>query len=200
MSAGKLAYHCGAGHHIGIYGKYEHPLSAGNDQSYSGKLQIGTFSADLESEETLERFISDAEQNNDFEFMAFVDENGFYYSTDGKRPAASKLSFLARLLDGEDQLISYNETFLENNMIVLGTQITPIRFGDTDIIAIIAGFTSDSIGKHLFLRSADGQTNASIVAKDGSFIVYNTFFSDLPRGSNIISKFREYAVFDGASL
>ena len=81
-------------------------------------------------------------------------------------------------------------------MIVLGTQIKPIKFDDTNIIAIIAGFTADSIGQHLFLRSDDGQTNASIVTKDGSFIVYNTFFSDLPMGTNIISKFREYAVFD----
>ncbi len=151
---------------------------------------------DVESMEALERFIYDAEQNNDFEFLAFVDENGFYYSEDGKRPAASKLSFLAQLLDGEDELISYNETFLESNMIVLGAQITPIYFDDTKIIAILAGFTADSIGRHLSLRSEDGQTNASIVTKDGSFIVYNTFFSDLPKGSNVISKFKEFAAFD----
>ena len=151
---------------------------------------------DTESLDALERFIGSAEQNNDFEFMAFVDEDGFYYSEEGKRPAASKLSFLAQLLDGEDELVSYNETFLENNMIVLGTQIMPIEFDGTKIIAIIAGFSADSIGQHLFLRSEDGQTNASIVTKDGSFVVYNTFFSELPKGSNIISKFREYATFD----
>ncbi len=151
---------------------------------------------DTESLDALERFIGSAEQNNDFEFMAFVDEDGFYYSEEGKRPAATKLSFLAQLLDGEDELVSYNETFLENNMIVLGTQIMPIEFNGTKIIAIIAGFSADSIGQHLFLRSEDGQTNASIVTKDGSFVVYNTFFSELPKGSNILSKFREYATFD----
>ncbi len=151
---------------------------------------------DTESLEAMERFITAAERNNDFEFMAFIDEDGFYYSRDGKRPAASKLSFLADLLDGRDELISYNETFLDDNMIVLGTQITPMRFDGADIIAIIAGFTADSIGQHLFLRSEDGQTNASIVTREGSFIVYNTYFSDLPRGSNILSKFRKYAEFD----
>ena len=151
---------------------------------------------DTESLEAMERFIINAEQNNDFEFMAFVDKDGFYYSKDGKRPAASKLSFLARLLNGEDELVSYNETFSDNNMIVLGTQISPIHFDGTDITAIIAGFSSDSIGRHLFLRSNDGKTNASIVTKDGSFIVYNTYFADLPRGSNVISKFREFAEFD----
>lgn len=156
---------------------------------------------DTESGEALQNFIINAEHNNDFEFMAFIDENGFYYSRDGKRPAASKLSFLAELLNGEDELVSYNETFLENNMIVLGTRINPIHYGDTNLIGIIAGFTSNSIGEHLFLRSDDGQTNASIVTKDGSFIVYNTFFSDMPRGTNVISKFREYAEFDtGFSL
>ncbi len=173
-------------------------FKSGLSMRYSGLRMVAESVniKDAENLEALERFIGDAEQNNDFEFMAFVDENGFYYSEDGKHPAASKLSFLAQLLDGEDELISYNETFLDNNMIVLGTRIKPINFADTKIIAIIAGFTADSIGQHLFLRSEDGQTNASIVTKDGSFIVYNTFFTDLPQGSNIISKFREYAAFD----
>ncbi len=152
---------------------------------------------DMENMDNMSRFITYAEQNNDFEFMAFVDRDGYYYSRDGKRPAASQLSFLAQLLAGEDKLISYNETFIDSNMIVLGTQIVPIKCGDTEIIAIIAGFSADAIGQHLFLRSEDGRTNASIVTKDGNFIVYNTYFSDLPHGSNIISKFREYAVFDG---
>ena len=151
---------------------------------------------DLESLKTMERFIISAEKSNDFEFMAFVDKDGFYYSRDGRRPAASKLSFLAELLEGEDELISYNETFLDNNMIVLGTQITPLQFEGADIIGIIAGFTTDSVGRHLSLRSEDGQTNASIVTRDGSFIVYNTFFAELPHGSNVISKFKKFANFD----
>ncbi len=173
-------------------------FKSGLSMRYSGlKAVAESFNDDdMKSPEAMERFITDAELNNDFEFMAFIDRDGFYYSRDGKRPAASKLSFLADLLNGKDKLISYNETFLDNNMIVLGTQIPPIRLGDTEIIAIIAGFTADSIGQHLFLRSADGQTNASIVTADGGFIVYNTFFSELPKGSNIISKFREYADFD----
>ena len=173
-------------------------FKSGLSMRYSGLKSVAesVTGEDTESLDALERFIGSAEQNNDFEFMAFVDEDGFYYSEEGKRPAASKLSFLAQLLDGEDELISYNETFLENNMIVLGTQIMPIEFDGTKIIGVIAGFTADSIGKHLFLRSEDGQTNASIVTKDGSFVVYNTFFSELPKGSNIISKFREYATFD----
>ena len=171
---------------------------SGLSMRYSGLRAVAesVTGEDMQSLENMERFITSAEQNNDFEFMAFVDEEGFYYSRDGKRPAASKLSFLAELLSGRDELISYNETFLENNMIVLGTQIAPIRFEDTDMIAIIAGFTADSIGKHLFLRSEDGQTNASIVTKEGSFIVYNTYFADLPTGTNVLSKFREYAEFD----
>ena len=173
-------------------------FKSGLSMRYSGLKAVAESvnDEDMESIEAMERFITDAEKNNDFEFMAFIDENGFYYSRDGKRPAASKLSFLAELLNGEDELISYNETFLDNNMIVLGTQISPIHFDGVDMIAIIAGFTADSIEQHLFLRSVDGQTNASIVTGDGSFIIYNTFFSDLPQGSNIISKFREYADFD----
>ena len=173
-------------------------FKSGLSMRYSGLRAVAESvnDEDTQSLAAMERFITDAEKNNDFEFMAFVDEDGFYYSRDGKRPAASKLSFLAQLLNGEDELVSYNETFLDNNMIVLGAQISPISFDGAEMIGIIAGFTADSIGQHLFLRSEDGQTNASIVAGDGSFIVYNTFFSDLPKGSNVLSKFREYADFD----
>ena len=178
-------------------------FKSGLSMRYSGLKAVAESvnAEDTENLGTLKRFISAAEDNNDFEFFAFVDENGFYYSEDGKRPAASKLSFLADLLSGKDKLVSYNETFVDDNMIVLGTQITPIKYDGTNIIAVIAGFTADSIGQHLFLRSEDGQTNASIVSKDGSFIVYNTYFSELPKGSNVISKFKEYAEFDdGFSL
>ena len=83
---------------------------------------------DMKNLETIERFITDAEANNDFDFMAFIDEDGYYYSRDGKRPAASHLSFLAELLKGGDRLISYNEAFHDNDMIVLGTQISPIIY------------------------------------------------------------------------
>ena len=173
-------------------------FKSGLSMRYSGLKAVAESvnDEDLASLGAMERFVADAEKNNDFEFMAFVDKDGFYYSRDGKRPAASKLSFLAELLEGEDELISYNETFLDNNMIVLGTQIAPLRFEGADIIGIIAGFTADSIGQHLSLRSEDGQTNASIVTGDGSFIVYNTFFDDLPQGSNVISKFKKFAEFD----
>lgn len=90
-------------------------FKSGLSMRYSGLKAVAESvnDEDTESLEALERFVNDTEQSNDFEFMAFIDENGFYYSKDGKRPAASKLSFLAELLDGEDKLISYNETFLE---------------------------------------------------------------------------------------
>ncbi len=173
-------------------------FKSGLSMRYSGLKAIAESvnGEDTASPEAMQKFIAAAEQNNDFEFMAFIDKDGFYYSTDGKRSAASKLSFLADLLNGKDQLISYNETFLDSNMIVLGTQIAPIQFEGAELTAVIAGFTAHSIGQHLFLRSEDGQTNASIVTQDGSFIVYNTYFSNLPQGSNVISKFREYAEFD----
>ena len=145
-------------------------FKSGLSMRYSALKSIGESVNDEDTQrmENMSRFITYAEQNNDFEFMAFIDKDGYYYSKDGKRPAASQLSFLANLLAGEDKLISYNEAFLDNNMIVLGTQIAPIQYEDTEIIAVIAGFSADSIGQHLFLRSEDGRTNASIVTKENT--------------------------------
>lgn len=69
------------------------------------------------------------------------------------------------MLNGKDNLISYNETFLDSNMVVLGAQITPIRFGSEELTSVIAGFTAHSIGQHLFLRSEDGQRAVELFAQ-----------------------------------
>ena len=72
-------------------------FKSGLSMRYSGLKAVAESvnGEDTENLKALERFITDAEKNNDFGFMAFIDRDGFYYSKDGKRPAASKLSFLA---------------------------------------------------------------------------------------------------------
>lgn len=156
---------------------------------------------DLKNEAALANFLSEMETVDHFTVMAFVDRNGMLYSKDGVQPAASRLSFLAELLNGEDDLISYDESMLEDNTIAMAVQIEPLSYADTELIAVFAGFSADMFSSQLGLQSEQGQTYASIVTSNGSFVVYNTYNTALPRGNNIFSKFEKYAIFDeGYSL
>ncbi len=151
---------------------------------------------DLESRETLTAFLQRAQEHNDFHFLAFLDENALYYSVDGIRPAASRLSFLADLLQGKSNQISYNEALLNENMILLGVTIDPIAYGENTFIAMLAGLTNESFSSHMALQSTETQTCASIVTQKGSFIIHNTFNDDLPLGTNVLTKLETYATFN----
>ncbi len=156
---------------------------------------------DLADQAALAAFLTEAEEVNDFQFMAFLDEDGLYYSAEGVRPAASRLSFLANLLQGESNQISYSEALASENMIVMGVTIDPVAFGDSTFVAMLAGLTSESFSSRLALQNPEAQTYASIVTQAGSFIVHNTFNDDLPAGTNILSKLEAYASFnEGYSL
>lgn len=155
---------------------------------------------DLESEEALTAFLGKAQEHNDFHFLAFLDENSLYYSIDGVRPAASRLSFLANLLQGKSNQVSYNEALLNENMILVGVTIDPIVYGNNTFIAMLAGLTNESFSAHMALQNPETQTCASIVTQKGSFIIHNTF-NDLPLGTNVLTKLETYATFnEGYSL
>ena len=156
---------------------------------------------DLESQDSLADFLATAQAHNDIQFLAFVDEEGLYYCTEGVRPAASRLSFLANLLRGETNQVSYSEAVLNENMIVLGVTIDPIPYGGHTFVAMLAGLSSESFNSSLALQNPAAQTYASIVTQNGSFIIHNTFNDDLPEGTNILSKLDSYATFnEGYSL
>ncbi len=156
---------------------------------------------DLTDQDALAAFLTEAEEDNDFQFLAFLDEGGLYYAADGVRPAASRLSFLADLLQGESDQVSYSEALLSENMIVMGVAIDPVAFGDNTFVAMLAGLTSEAFSSRMALQNPEAQTYASIVTQDGSFIIHNTFNDDLPAGTNILSKLEAYAAFnEGYSL
>ncbi len=156
---------------------------------------------DLTDQKALAAFLTEAEEYNDFQFLAFLDEDGLYYSADGVRPAASRLSFLGALLQGESDQVSYSEALLNENMILMGVTIDPVAFGDKSFVAMLAGLTSETFSSRLALQNPEAQTYASVVTQAGSFIIHNTFNDDLPAGTNILSKLDAYASFnEGYSL
>ncbi len=152
---------------------------------------------DLRDQDSLIGFLTRVQEYNHFSFLAFLDNEGEYHSAEGAFPAASKISFIGRLLDGDNDLISYNETILGDNMFLLGTTIKPVSYGDRTFIAVLAGLDVDSLSSQLSLERDDARTYSSIVASSGNYVVNNTEHNTgIPKGVNLFSKLKQYAAFD----
>ena len=116
-------------------------------------------------------------------------------------PGASKISFLGRLLQGEKNLLSYNETILGDDIILIGDSVTPFAFGGHTMIAVLAGLDINAINSQLSLKRVDAKTYSSMIDRSGKFIINNSYNSRLTQSSNIFSKLHKYAEFEqGYSL
>ena len=156
---------------------------------------------DLEDSESLKLYLEQARKHNEFNFFALVDDEGRYYCADGVFPGASKISFLGRLLQGEKNLLSYNETILGDDIILIGDSVTPFAFGGHTMIAVLAGLDINAINSQLSLKRVDAKTYSSMIDRSGKFIINNSYNSRLTQSSNIFSKLHKYAEFEqGYSL
>lgn len=156
---------------------------------------------DLEDSESLKSYLEQARKHNEFNFFALVDDEGRYYCADGVFPGASKISFLGRLLQGEKNLLSYNETILGDDIILIGDSVTPFAFGGHTMIAVLAGLDINAINSQLSLKRVDAKTYSSMIDRSGKFIINNSYNSRLTQSSNIFSKLYKYAEFEqGYSL
>lgn len=156
---------------------------------------------DLEDLESLKSYLEQARKHNEFNFFALVDDEGRYYCADGVFPGASKISFLGRLLQGEKNLLSYNETILGDDIILIGDSVTPFAFGGHTMIAVLAGLDINAINSQLSLKRVDAKTYSSMIDRSGKFIINNSYNSRLTQSSNIFSKLHKYAEFEqGYSL
>ena len=167
------------------------------------RTAVSTLSGeDLEDQQALSDYLNQVQGYNNFTFLAFLDDHGEYHNAQGAFPAASKISFLGRLLGGEDTVVSYNETILGDDMLLLGATIPPQAYGERTFIAVLAGLDTAALNQQLSLEKEDTQTYSSIVAPDGNYIINNSRYSPaVPKGANIFSTLEQYAAFDrGYSL
>ena len=152
---------------------------------------------DLQDEASMKRFLVQAQKDNDFTHIAFISDKGIAYAADGAVPAMSKISGLDKLLGDSGKLISVNENIWESSTILLGTTMTPIQFGDSQLVAIIIGLHTSDIGSRLGMDS-ETETNSytNIVTKNGDFVIKSIFSEDVIHGSNLFTVYEQKADFD----
>ncbi len=152
---------------------------------------------DLESEESLKRFLVQSQNDNAFTHIAFISDKGIAYAPEGAVPAMSKISGLDRLLTDSGVLISVNESIWESSTILLGTTITPLPFQDSQLVAVIIGLHTSDIGARLGMDSKT-ETNSytNIVTKNGDFVIKSNFSEDIIHGTNLFTVYEQQASFD----
>ena len=156
---------------------------------------------DLKDWESLKLYLEQVQKHNDFNFFALVDDEGRYYCADGVFPGASNISFLGQLLQGEKNLLSYNETIMGEDIILMGDSITPFSFENHTMVAVLAGIDVNAINSQLSLKRVDAKTYSSMIDRLGKFIINNSYNRRLTQSSNIFSKLHKYAEFQqGYSL
>lgn len=152
---------------------------------------------DLKDEDSLKHFLVQAQTDNDFTHIAFINDKGIAYSPVGSVPAMSKISGLDKLLSGSGELISVNETIWESGTILLGTSIAPMRFQDSQLVAVIVGLHTSDIGERLGMDSKT-ETNSytNIVTRNGDFVIKSVFSEDVIHGANLLTVYEHQAKFD----
>ena len=147
----------------------------------------------LKDAESFESFIDEVKEHNQFDFLVFIDDAGMYHSLAGTRPAASKISFLAKLLQGETHLVSYDEAIWGDNMVLFGSAMEPVDYGESRLVAVVAGISNTNFSSQLTYQQESNQTYISVIAADGSYVIQNYYNQDMPVGTNIFSKMEKYA-------
>lgn len=173
------------------------------DSLYAQIQTIGNSvsASELESEEHLIAFLKQVKEDNQFSHVALLSEQGIAYSSDGIFPAISKISGLYQLMEGNEKLLSVNETIWGNDMMLLGATIETKPFFNDKFIAIIAGIDTSVIGEKLALNKDGTASYSNIIAPDGTFIIRNSNRDVALQGTNLYSILEHQSVFDeGYSL
>ncbi len=137
-------------------------------------------------EAKLVRYLAGMQESEQLEYLAVVDEEGYVYDAESVWLGTMKIRSLGDLLNGETDIVSPNETIGSNNYILVGTAFPePIRMGGTKLCATICGVTKEQLSERMVLTSPFSGGYASLMKRDGSFILKNPSLS-YP-GSNIFA-------------
>lgn len=150
---------------------------------------------DLESQETLSRFLKEKREKNNFVFLAMLDDKGNIYSADGCYPAEGLIESAQTLLNGEDNCIESNKELLGRQIILITARMKPLQFGENSMIAAVVGMEPSFLSQRLSLYREGANAYGNIIDQEGNYIlVYEG--SKEESGENVFDFLESNAVFD----
>ncbi|WP_180326750.1 hybrid sensor histidine kinase/response regulator [Raoultibacter phocaeensis] len=144
-------------------------------------------------EAALMSYLAEQKRITGFETFYLVDDQGACFSADGYVDGEYDTASILALVEGGPSMLASSDVPFEVSDIVCVDAVDPVEYGDTVFIGAIASFETSVLGSELVMSRHIGNSHSSIVAKDGTYILYSPATSNAPVDDNLFDLFASYA-------
>ena len=148
--------------------------------------------SDLADQKSMQSFIGQMKNNNDFDFFALIDEHGTVYTENESFPGISKFQFPER--DFTEPAVSFDQSIGNENLVLLTVPLEGRSLDGSGLIAASVGIDADTVSDRLALSQSDGRSFSNVVMADGSYVI-RTYHMHMPENTNLFSLLERDAEF-----
>ena len=152
--------------------------------------------SDLESQETLRRFLGRVKRLYSVEKFALVDENGIVYTEHSTASGLSRYSFLAEELT--EPVISTSNPYGARKQVLLAIPTEGIAFQETRLKVCFVQLDISEMLSALTLQTDTNETYCNLYYRNGESLT-NDDFGYLTAGKNILSELSDAEMDEGSS-
>lgn len=173
-----------------------------NLNEWKKELQVvikGIRAEDLTDFRALQEYISKMKENNQFDFLAMVDESGMTYSADGsifppsqQLPSQGGFSLEQYLHEAH---ISIGKDEELGDMVFVSIPSAGLRVDGKELIGGIAGMNTKALVEKLFLQNDEVLTFSSVITTEGDYVA-KVPHMHLKDDSNVFSALSSQAEFE----
>jgi signal transduction histidine kinase/CheY-like chemotaxis protein len=152
--------------------------------------------SDMISTKAMQNFIGQMKKNNEFDFLAMIDEEGRVYTEESSYLAASKLSILdVEVLESE---MSFHQNIDGRSLILITIPVENCFLENRRIIAAAVGMDAAAIADHLFLNEHTGRSFNNVIMPDGRYVI-RTAHIHIEEDDNLFSALEQDAHFENGT-
>lgn len=143
---------------------------------------------DLESQESLRRFLGRIKKLYDVDRFVLVDENGIVYTEHSTVSGLSRYSFLSEELTGP--VVRTSNLYGARKQVILAVPVEDIRFQGARIKVCFTQVNIDEMLSSLTLKTSNTETWCNLYYQNGESLTDDAF-GNLPEGSNLLTALLE---------
>ncbi|MEY8338785.1 response regulator [Lachnospiraceae bacterium 62-35] len=144
--------------------------------------------SDLESQETLRRFLGKVKRLYGVDKFALVNENGIVYTEESTASGLSRYSFFSEELT--EPVISISNLYGAKKQVILAIPIKDISFRGSEMKVCFIQINIDEMLSSLTLQASDNETYCNLYYCNGESLT-NDDFGNFRAGINLLSALKE---------
>ncbi len=150
--------------------------------------------SDLQSQETLRRFLGKVRRMYGVDSFALVDENNIVYTEHSTSTGLSMFSFLSEELTGP--VVSTTNLYGAQKQVILAVPVDDLTFLGARVRVCFIQINIDEMLSSLTLQTGDNETYCSLFHRNGESLTNNDF-GYLKAGSNLFSTLADAKIDEG---